>query len=908
DQRGAAIKRARVCARGYAAELPDDLVREPTCTTAGDDGAYAIEGLFPGRYFASAAAPTYQSAAWSDVRDEPRPIVLRAGQRRTDIDLVLRDGGVELAGIVSDLTGGPIEKARVWVDGGVLVETDAKGEWSLWVKPGTNLVTATADGYAPSTDDIDVPKSKSPAVRMEIVLTPESSIAGIVVDAASNEPIAGARVIVGHEWEWEAGETTFTDERGAFRVSRLIPKRYVVVARTSAGFGRTEGSVLVGLAQHVEGIVVKVFPAFRIDGRVVVTSTKQDCERGSVSLQNRAAARFFDLVRGTDGTHFGEGVLPGKYDVTVYCPGTLTKETYPPIEIVDRDATGLVWDVDTGATLRGRVTTTSGEPIRDATVSAAREAKARDKFSGGGGSTTADGRYEITGLRGGSYKLTASIERDIVARETIALELADGAVVERDVVLTPEAVGAIAGTVTDADGRPVAEVEVEASGIGVRGSPRGERSGPAGTFSIPAVRPGEYRLTARTQQVVLRKAGTTDDTNQGERVTVRAGQTSTVRIVVESQGGAISGTVVDAAGQPVADAFVSAARESDAAGATNSGAYRTRWNWNERPVLTTTDGAFALSKLAPGNYTIRAYRRGGGEAIAEHVATGGTAKLTIRATGSIAGKVTHVGGEVPTDFAISIRDFTSGYRRREQFFRSDGRYALADLPKGTYVVSAEALGGLVQMEVILGEGEARTGVDLALEGFVTLTGRVVDLVTTAPVTGVSVVARRVRGGGMYPVVEGKEHVSDEAGRFTVRNAPQGQVLISGWGGDDNNYAGVQAYRTIRGTGTIDIGDVTMLKHRIKGGEPAGELGLKFAEQSLDTPPDKRERRISYVDPKGPAASSGIEVGDIVVSIDGIDVRGENAGRAHTLLQAPPGTKLALGLLRNTTATIILAIP
>jgi membrane-associated protease RseP (regulator of RpoE activity) len=353
----------------------------------------------------------------------------------------------------------------------------------------------------------------------------------------------------------------------------------------------------------------------------------------------------------------------------------------------------------------------------------------------------------------------------------------------------------------------------------------------------------------------------------------------------------------------VSDAFVSAARESDAAGATNAGAYQTRWSWNERPVVTAIDGAFTLTKLVPGNYTIRAYRRGGGEAIAEHVAVGGTAKLTIKSTGSIAGRVLGA----PDEFAITVRELATGFRRREELFHTGGVYALADLPRGKYIVIAEARTGIAQVELELRDGEARSGVDFTLDAYVTATGRVVELGTGKPIAGVTMSIRRVRGGGVVAASEDHDHVSDAAGRFTVRSAPQGQVVVTGWGDAKVPYE-VQAFRQLRGSGTVELGDVEAVKRRLRDDEIAGDLGLKFAEQAFDTPPDKRERKVSYIDPKGPAARTGIVVGDVVVAIDGIDVTNEHAGRAAQLLAAPPGTKVALTLARGPTVAIVLGNP
>ena len=100
----------------------------------------------------------------------------------------------------------------------------------------------------------------------------------------------------------------------------------------------------------------------------------------------------------------------------------------------------------------------------------------------------------------------------------------------------------------------------------------------------------------------------------------------------------------------------------------------------------------------------------------------------------------------------------------------------------------------------------------------------------------------------------------------------------------------------------------MLKKRLKDNEPEGELGIHFAESPQGEDADKHQYKVSYIDPQGPAAKLDIKVGDVVVSIDGIDVQGVNSANGWTLMRAPAGTKLTLGLARGTTAVVTLAAP
>lgn len=111
---------------------------------------------------------------------------------------MLRRGGVGITGVVLDIAGGAIVHARIrtssesWSElTGIAVDADEQGRFSLWADPGEIVVTASADGYAPNRT-----LGRAPGT-FEILLTPESSLVGTVVDAATEQPVAGARVIVG---------------------------------------------------------------------------------------------------------------------------------------------------------------------------------------------------------------------------------------------------------------------------------------------------------------------------------------------------------------------------------------------------------------------------------------------------------------------------------------------------------------------------------------------------------------------------------------------------------------------------------------------------------------------------------------------------------------------------------------
>ena len=88
----------------------------------------------------------------------------------------------------------------------------------------------------------------------------------------------------------------------------------------------------------------------------------------------------------------------------------------------------------------------------------------------------------------------------------------------------------------------------------------------------------------------------------------------------------------------------------------------------------------------------------------------------------------------------------------------------------------------------------------------------------------------------------------------------------------------------------------------------GELGLKFVDDQEGIDLDKQKLEVSYIDPQGPAAKTGIQVGDVVTSVDGIDCTGASSSDAWTMLRAPPGTTLKLGLARGVTIALVLGAP
>jgi protocatechuate 3,4-dioxygenase beta subunit len=857
DDAGAPIADARVCVDPSSNELPIELQRDPICKQTDAAGAYKIEELYAARYTATAGAEGFRPETFHPRGDRHKSgFELAGGEVKTGVDFVLRSGGAKLVGTVNDISGGPIGHAHVRVTAGMwgegqsspMVETDETGMYTTWVVPGTVRVWASADGYAAASQTGPAPGT------IDVLLTPESGLSGTVVDGTTGQPIEGAGVTVeATQWSWEGREADKTDAKGMFKVRRLPPGRYIATAKTDHGYGRTEGSVLVGLGQQVDGVVVKLYPASRIVGKVMIEGDPPElCVEGYLTLRDEVHDRWIGATTEPDGTIHADGVLPGTYTPQVWCEGYRAKDHYEPIVVAGKDLTDLTWGVEAGSTIKGRVLSKAGQPIADAKIQARTTGgDARAKMDWSQDTSQADGSYELRSLKPSTYRLEVDTHEAVAPRDGFTVDAPASGTVTKDLVLDDG--GTIKGIVVDDKGQPVDDVTVDARPMTERFFWTRDpiKSAQDGTFVMDSVRAGEYRVLARRGWGdELRKPGTNDDAEQGEKVKVEVGKTIEVKLVVESQTGTIKGTVVDAGGQPIADAFIAHARESDAAGA-NTTAHETRgWGWgdDDKPVLTGVDGSFTVGKLGPGKYTLRAYRKGGGEAIAEHVAVGSTARLQIRHVGSISGIAKKKSGPMPDELTVSIEDLKTGFDRTESFYRTGGQFTLKDLPAGHFTLIVKAEGGQQKTEVDLAEGQDKTGIEVTLEDLVDLTGRVVDLATKQPVVGIMVFAKPAVGGDGFSFSWGEEdqdHITDQQGKFTVKRAPKGKLAIQGVAKEwkDSDYSWFRVVREVTGSGTIDLGDIGVLKKR-RARPPASSACTSSSSRPRPRPTSRSSRSAS----------------------------------------------------------------
>ncbi|MHC4622861.1 MAG: carboxypeptidase regulatory-like domain-containing protein [Planctomycetota bacterium] len=187
--------------------------------------------------------------------------------------------GVDVFGRVVDLNEEPIEGAEIVLGSAPYgsdlhyprTKTDLEGRFQIeQARPGTMVMTAKANGYAPDLKELGVHEEMEP---VELRLGPAQTIRGRVIDSADN-PIGGAQVVAQtwrghHSLQWRAA----TDPGGFFEWNNA-PQDEVGFYFHKEGYADVED---ISLSPSTDEHIIEMYPAraLQVSGTVLDAESKR---------------------------------------------------------------------------------------------------------------------------------------------------------------------------------------------------------------------------------------------------------------------------------------------------------------------------------------------------------------------------------------------------------------------------------------------------------------------------------------------------------------------------------------------------------------------------------------------------------------------------------------------------------
>lgn len=616
------------------------------------------------------------------------------------------------------------------------------------------------------------------AIRFRLEAVRRAS--GRVIDG-DGDPVAGADVALApsaaHAAEPVRGRS---DDAGRFELEEVGPGRFDLMVRARGFAPATVPSIEIvrsraapsdgGEPAAIDLGTVSLLPGATVEGRVAEPRGRplagaeirvvEDGERPEGAPPRLPEGRPADAVTDADGRFrlddlATEQLLTLEVRLAGYVPAALrgVRTGGEPVRVTLEPAgalAGVVVDEEErpvgGARLR--LTARGGESDE------APEAPAERRYATAG----RDGRFEIRGLAGGRWDLTATAEgyRDAVEE---GVEVATGEV-PAELRLVLERGVEVSGRVTGADGEPVAAARIVVSGAGgarpASAVPSRRRAATDGDghYRLGGLDPGPTRFTVEHPEY---------------RRLVREHEVAPGHAGVDFQlrrGGEIVGRVVDSEGRGVAGARVTARPPSEGYSTLDTG----------RSVATAADGRFRIAGLSEGSYTVGAEKAGYAAAQTERpiaLGDGPAAPVELRLTRgvSVAGRVLGLGFDElsrvrivglqpqrPTPPAAAEADY-------------EGRYRLPGLRPGDWTVIARVDDGgkTVHESVHLEPGAGEVRLDLDFGGGLTLSGRVVR--GAAPVSGAEIQA------SAETTLSGAWTETDQGGRFLLEGLDPGLYTL-----------------------------------------------------------------------------------------------------------------------------------
>lgn len=806
--------------RGWMAGRRDVPLTRPWLPWSVTDtkGRFSVAGLPPAEYQAEVRVSGFPAALGERMEGQPGAVletVVRLVPGATLSLKVVDPGGSPLEGVTAGVfrSAKPSRMAAVRIGGGgrhdpeVTETTDSEGNLKLRSVPVgvVRLRLSRPGSVTRSIDQIEVPAEG--ADIGEVTLTPGVTVSGLTV-GPDGEPEGGAEVAMDRDPQMSFFRPTITSgPDGHFSIPDLEPSGELYLQARADGLVPAaplkvemppEGEVEITMATErvLEGKVVRARDDTGVaDAQIVATVNKMVVVgRGGRSMSIAGDANSDD-----QGTFRLGGLAAGRYEIAVSAQG-LQDAQQTVVVSGEADPEPVVFRLEEGLELRGRVETATGEPVVGLPVVARRASGSIGVSISTGmhsARTSADGRFVFDDLGSGPHRLFARSEDGPAAEATAT------AGQEEEVVLRFEAGEVIEGIVWGEDGAPIFSATVRAYGRGIAGYPPVSDTGSDGRFRFENVQTGQWTVRAEAEGFLTKS----------EPLEVLAGEVARVELRLE-RGATVIGEVRGLSATELERCHV----------LVEGGGW----------TSPLADGSFRITSAADGEHEVTAVLRTDGRQRSVRVTVpevGESEPVVIDfASGLLlTGRVLREGRGVS---GLSV--LTNGVVSRGgggTVSGAEGAYRIEGLEPGEYEIAVLSPAG----EVLVGDHVLlETDTELDLEVSVgRLSGWVLETDTEKPIEGATV---RVTGAGPPAVV--RMVATDVAGAFAIEELPDGDYQVRAeFAGRNPVQEQVAIRNMVPASVTLHLGneETTVLVVREHDGSPASRVFIMSAQGGVAGP-------------------------------------------------------------------------
>ncbi|MFC1735588.1 carboxypeptidase regulatory-like domain-containing protein [Candidatus Hydrogenedentota bacterium] len=409
---------------------PLDLDEAPvTKTKSSPDGSFEFTHLADGSYVLFATA--------EGLVGHGRGYVNSYYNYPQSFDIILGPAA-SIAGTVVGPDGGPVADAKVvpvvrkgggqygndTVTSISWVPTDSAGKFVMnELVAGEYTIQARAEGFAPKS----LEKVKTGTTDLRIVLTAGGRISGIVTQAG--HPAEGIKAVAVNTSGMGYGslgkrEETTVDENGSYELSALAEGKYYVAVWGDELSAKMQTDISLSDGEHKGNVNFELVENGALSGTVFEAETGEPlinvmvmCNQDGQSLSSMYFTDPDKAKVHTDleGKYRFDSIPPGSYSVRVAKAGDFIPPNWDEREAArvesGQETTGVDIELHRGAVAGITVRSEEGEPISMAMVSL-QSTDPADRYGYSGslpmGEDVGGGRYQIKGIRPGTFRVIAS--------------------------------------------------------------------------------------------------------------------------------------------------------------------------------------------------------------------------------------------------------------------------------------------------------------------------------------------------------------------------------------------------------------------------------------------------------------------------------------------------------------------